>query len=124
MAGRGTDIKLGAGVVKCQVCGIRSAEPAFGQLAEKEDLEQDQVKALGCYVDPPAVCRSSAPSGTSRGASTASSADAPAARAIRARSQFFLSLEDDLMRLFGTDRIARVMDRLGAEEGEVITHPW
>ncbi|HEX9936560.1 MAG TPA: SEC-C metal-binding domain-containing protein, partial [Longimicrobium sp.] len=39
-------------------------------------------------------------------------------------SQFFLSLEDDLMRLFGSDRIAGIMDRLGAQEGEVITHPW
>ena len=38
-------------------------------------------------------------------------------------SQFFLSLEDDLMRLFGSDRIARLMDRLGAKEGEVLTHP-
>jgi preprotein translocase subunit SecA len=38
-------------------------------------------------------------------------------------SQFFLSLEDDLMRLFGSDRIAGVMDRMGVEEGEVITHP-
>jgi len=38
-------------------------------------------------------------------------------------SQFFLSLEDDLMRLFGSDRIAGVMDKLGVEEGEVITHP-
>ncbi|MFH1699741.1 MAG: preprotein translocase subunit SecA [Candidatus Zixiibacteriota bacterium] len=37
-------------------------------------------------------------------------------------SQFFLSLEDDLMRLFGSDRIAGIMDRLGVEEGEVITH--
>ena len=37
-------------------------------------------------------------------------------------SIFFLSLEDDLMRLFGSDRIAKVMDRLGLEEGEVITH--
>ena len=37
-------------------------------------------------------------------------------------SRFFLSLEDDLMRLFGSDRIARVMDRLGAEDGEVIQH--
>ncbi|MBX3147126.1 MAG: preprotein translocase subunit SecA [Gemmatimonadales bacterium] len=36
-------------------------------------------------------------------------------------SVFFLSLEDDLMRLFGTDRIARYMDKTGAEEGEVIT---
>ncbi|KAB2881392.1 preprotein translocase subunit SecA [bacterium] len=39
-------------------------------------------------------------------------------------SVFFISLEDDLMRLFGSDRIARVMDRLGAEEGEVISHRW
>ncbi|MFC1584961.1 preprotein translocase subunit SecA [Fibrobacterota bacterium] len=38
-------------------------------------------------------------------------------------SQFYLSLEDDLMRIFGSDRIARIMDKLGAEEGEVITHP-
>src|SRR5207248_10194276 len=37
-------------------------------------------------------------------------------------SQYFLSLEDDLMRLFGSDRIARLMDRMGAEEGEMLTH--
>src|SRR5690606_28010847 len=37
--------------------------------------------------------------------------------------QFFLSLEDDLMRLFGSDRIARLMDRMGAQDGEVLTHP-
>jgi preprotein translocase subunit SecA len=37
-------------------------------------------------------------------------------------SQFFVSLEDDLMRLFGSDRIARMMDRMGIEEGEVIQH--
>ncbi len=38
-------------------------------------------------------------------------------------SKFFLSLDDDLMRIFGSERIASVMDRLGAEEGEVLTHP-
>lgn len=37
-------------------------------------------------------------------------------------SIFFLSLEDDLMRLFATDRVASIMQRLGAEEGDVITH--
>src|SRR5210317_2171157 len=37
-------------------------------------------------------------------------------------SQFYVSLEDDLMRLFGSDRISGVMDRLGLEEGEVIQH--
>jgi preprotein translocase subunit SecA len=38
-------------------------------------------------------------------------------------SKFFLSLDDDLMRIFGSERIAAIFDRLGAEEGEVITHP-
>jgi len=38
-------------------------------------------------------------------------------------STFFISLEDDLMRLFGSERIAAVMDRLGHQEGEVIQHP-
>jgi preprotein translocase subunit SecA len=37
-------------------------------------------------------------------------------------SQFFVSLEDDLMRLFGSDRIAKLMDRMGLKEGEVIQH--
>ena len=37
-------------------------------------------------------------------------------------SMFYLSLEDDLMRLFGSDRIARIMERMGLKEGEVITH--
>ncbi len=39
-------------------------------------------------------------------------------------SQFFVSLEDDLMQLFGSDRVASVMDRLNFEEGEVIQHSW
>ncbi len=39
-------------------------------------------------------------------------------------TQFFVSLEDDLMRLFGSERVANVMDRLKFEEGEVIQHPW
>src|SRR6201993_4956850 len=39
-------------------------------------------------------------------------------------SRFYLSLEDDLMRIFGADRIQGIMGRLGMEEGESITHPW
>jgi preprotein translocase subunit SecA len=39
-------------------------------------------------------------------------------------SQFYVSLEDDLMQLFGSDRVAKVMERLKFEEGEVITHSW
>ena len=39
-------------------------------------------------------------------------------------SQFFISLEDDLMRIFGSDRISRIMDRLKMDENEPIFHPW
>ena len=53
----------------------------------------------------------SAPSATSRAASTTSCAAAPAARATPARARFFLSLEDDLMRLFATGAVSWVMDR-------------
>ena len=39
-------------------------------------------------------------------------------------SRFYVALEDDLMRLFGSDKLVGVMDRLGLEEGQVIEHPW
>ncbi|QQR82045.1 MAG: hypothetical protein IPJ69_09900 [Deltaproteobacteria bacterium] len=39
-------------------------------------------------------------------------------------SHFFLSLEDDLLRIFGSERISAMMDRLGIEENEPIIHPW
>jgi preprotein translocase subunit SecA len=125
MAGRGTDIKLGPGVKQCQVCGIRArGEPAFGQTVEAADLTAERIKALNCNDDPPCGL---VIVGTERHESRRID------RQLRGRSGrqgdpgqsvFFLSLEDDLMRLFGSDRIARWMDRGGAEEGEVITHPW
>jgi preprotein translocase subunit SecA len=124
MAGRGTDIKLGPGVKKCQVCGIKSREAPFGQRIEPPDLTAEQIKELKCNEDPPCGL---VIIGTER--HEARRID----RQLRGRSGrqgdpgqsiFFLSLEDDLMRLFGSDRIARIMDRTGAEEGEVITHPW
>ena len=125
MAGRGTDIKLGPGVKKCQVCGIRArGEQAFGQVHEQADLTPDKIKELGCNDDPPCGL---VIVGTERHESRRID------RQLRGRSGrqgdpgqsvFFLSLEDDLMRLFGSERIARWMDRTGAEEGEVITHPW
>ncbi len=40
------------------------------------------------------------------------------------RSKFFLSLEDDLMRIFGSDRLDTMLKRLGLQENEAITHPW
>jgi preprotein translocase subunit SecA len=125
MAGRGTDIKLGPGVKKCQVCGISArGEAAFGQVIEQPDLTPARIKELECNDDPPCGL---VIIGTER--HEARRID----RQLRGRSGrqgdpgqsvFFLSLEDDLMRLFGSDRIARWMDRTGAEEGEVITHPW
>ncbi|MEX2156318.1 MAG: preprotein translocase subunit SecA [Gemmatimonadales bacterium] len=124
MAGRGTDIKLGPGVKKCQVCGIKAREAPFGQLVEKADLTAEQIKELKCNEDPPCGL---VIIGTER--HEARRID----RQLRGRSGrqgdpgqsvFYMSLEDDLMRLFGSDRIARIMDRTGAEEGEVITHPW
>src|SRR5512147_1998077 len=124
-AGRGTDIKLGPGVKQCQVCGIRArGEPAFGQAIEHADLTAERIKELNCNDDPPCGL---VIVGTER--HEARRID----RQLRGRSGrqgdpggsvFYLSLEDDLMRLFGSDRIARWMDRGGAEEGEVITHPW
>ena len=57
-------------------------------------------------------------------ASTTSCAAAPAARAIPVASRFFLSLEDDLMRIFGSERMGGMLGRLGLKEGEAIVHPW
>ncbi len=124
MAGRGTDIKLGPGVKQCQVCGITAHQAPFGQQIERPDLTPDEIKQRGCNDDPPCGL---VIVGTER--HEARRID----RQLRGRSGrqgdpgqsvFFLSLEDDLMRLFGSDRIARWMDRTGAEENEVITHPW
>jgi preprotein translocase subunit SecA len=122
MAGRGTDIKLGQGVTQCRVCGIRAKAAPYGQAIEAPDLPWSEVQARACMTDPPCGLQIM---GTER--HEARRID----RQLRGRSGrqgdpgasiFFLSLEDDLMRLFGSDRIAGMMDRLGAEEGEVITH--
>jgi preprotein translocase subunit SecA len=118
MAGRGTDIKLGPGVVKapegrqCALCpNPKDDRPLCPHLAE-----------YGCREDVPCGLHII---GTER--HEARRID----RQLRGRSgrqgdpgssRFFISLEDDLMRLFGSDRIAAIMDRLGAEEGEVIEH--
>ena len=123
MAGRGTDIKLGMNVKKCSICGIKARLAPFGQVLEEPDLSDQEMKKLGCNEDPPCGL---VVIGTERHDSRRID------RQLRGRSGrqgdpgnsvFFLSLEDDLMRLFGSERIAKVMDRTGAEEGEVITHP-
>ncbi len=115
MAGRGTDIKLGAGVVKHPHCALL-AKPGEG-----DDL-CPLIDDLKCLDGVPCGLHIM---GTER--HEARRID----RQLRGRSgrqgdpgssRFYLSLEDDLMRLFGSDRIAGIMDRLGLEEGEVIEH--
>ncbi len=115
MAGRGTDIKLGPGVVKSPNC--RLVQPPG------TDNDCPNFKELNCYEEVPCGLHII---GTER--HEARRID----RQLRGRSgrqgdpgssRFFLCLEDDLMRLFGSDRIAGVMDKLGAGEGEVIQHP-
>jgi preprotein translocase subunit SecA len=125
MAGRGTDIKLGAGVTDARTIrwlkekGIDPVTVAnVPDPARTVDLarakDDDIVDEGGLHII-----------GSERHESRRID------RQLRGRAgrqgdpgatQFFLSLEDDLMRLFNSDRIAGIMERLGAEEGEVITH--
>ena len=105
MAGRGTDIKLGEGVTV--------SKPSVVKDPENKPIEVTECGGLHII-------------GSERHESRRID------RQLRGRagrqgdpgsSQFFLSLEDDLMRLFGSDRIAKLMDRMGAQEGEMLTHP-
>jgi len=104
MAGRGTDIKLGPGVTE--------SKPSKRKNAENEIV--DVVECGGLHIIGSERHESRRIDRQLRG--RAGRQGDPGA------SQFFLSLEDDLMRLFGSDRIARLMDRMGAEEGEMLTH--
>jgi preprotein translocase subunit SecA len=127
MAGRGTDIKLGAGVTEPRtVAWARARGLDLAELsrvpdpAEVVDLTQQPDSHLiemgGLHIIGSERHESRRIDRQLRG--RAGRQGDPGA------SQFFLALEDDLMRLFGSERIAAIMDRLGAEEGEVITHPW
>jgi preprotein translocase subunit SecA len=115
MAGRGTDIKLGSGVVKCDKCCILCDDDCSKCTQRKRREECLAQTDCGLHII-----------GTERHESRRID------RQLRGRSgrqgdpgssRFYLSLEDDLMRLFGSDRIAGVMSRLGVQEGEVIQHP-
>ncbi|NIM19787.1 MAG: preprotein translocase subunit SecA [Candidatus Latescibacteria bacterium] len=115
MAGRGTDIKLAPEVVQCETCGIGSGQTSWNS-------KNGTVNTLECEKDVPCGLHIV---GTER--HEARRID----RQLRGRSgrqgdpgasQFFLCLEDDLMRLFGSERVSGVMDRLGIQDGEVITH--
>lgn len=116
MAGRGTDIKLGKGVVQCQKCCINCYDNC-------EECSKEQ-KLKECKNDVPCGLHII---GTERHESRRID------RQLRGRSgrqgdpgasRFFLSLEDDLMRLFGSDRLTNVLAKVGFKEGEEIKHPW
>ncbi len=116
MAGRGTDIKLGEGVVYLGRDVITSSLTLDSRVDGKTLRETLIEKPCGLHVI-----------GSERHESRRID------RQLRGRcarqgdpgsSRFYVSLEDDLMRLFGSDRVANIMGRLGLEEGEVLEHPW
>jgi preprotein translocase subunit SecA len=116
MAGRGTDIKLGASVVWLDRQVVMSQASLNDKVGEKTMREALTEKPCGLHVI-----------GSER--HEARRID----RQLRGRcarqgdpgsSRFYVSLEDDLMRLFGSDRIAGVMSRLGLEEGQQLEHRW
>ena len=118
MAGRGTDIKLEKGVVRCERCCIMCETPNDCNNCPNERMRKDCVDDVPCGLHI---------IGTERHESRRID------RQLRGRSgrqgdpgasRFFISLEDDLMRLFAPERITSVMDKLGVEDGEVITHPF
>ena len=123
MAGRGTDIKLGPGVVKCkdQCCLTCEIEKTKGCSA-CPDSEKKGNKMTECKDDIPCGLHII---GTERHDSRRID------RQLRGRcarqgdpgsSRFYLSLEDDLLRIFGAERISSIMERLEMEEGESIEH--
>jgi preprotein translocase subunit SecA len=122
MAGRGTDIKLGPGVKEPRTLGVAAAGSADLSSADdpatragpRRAARRLRVRTGGLHIIGSERHESRRIDRQLRG--RAGRQGDPGA------SQFFLSLEDDLMRLFGSERIAGVMDRMGAEEGEVITH--
>ena len=104
MAGRGTDIKLGSGVT----------EPKPSKITDLDGKDANIMESGGLHIIGSERHESRRIDRQLRGRS--------GRQGDPGASQFFLSLEDDLMRLFGSDRIAKLMDRLGAQEGEVLTH--
>src|SRR5512141_554550 len=104
MAGRGTDIKLGPGVT----------DPKPSKVKDPDGKEINIMEMGGLHIIGSERHESRRIDRQLRGRS--------GRQGDPGASQFFLSLEDDLMRLFGSERIAGLMDRLGAQEGEVLTH--
>jgi len=123
MAGRGTDIKLGGNVemrLKRELAGI--TDPAERERraaairAEVEEAQKIARAAGGLFVIGTERHESRRIDNQLRGRS--------GRQGDPGASRFFLSLEDDLMRIFGSDRMGGLLQKLGLREGEAITHPW
>jgi preprotein translocase subunit SecA len=122
MAGRGTDIQLG-GNVEMQVMEALAADPnahpdELRARIEAEHAEEKQkvLGAGGLYVLASERHESRRIDNQLRGRS--------GRQGDPGRSSFYLSLEDDLMRIFGSERLDKVLSSLGMKEGEAIIHPW
>ncbi|MFL2831468.1 MAG: preprotein translocase subunit SecA [Candidatus Puniceispirillaceae bacterium] len=122
MAGRGTDIQLGGNL---DMRTANEATDSEGQVnavkssAIASEIDALKVKALaegGLYVVGTERHESRRIDNQLRGR-TGRQGDPGA-------SKFFLSLEDDLMRIFGSEKLDGMLQKLGLEEGEAITHPW
>ena len=123
MAGRGTDIKLGGNfeMRMAEETPEDSAPDAVEALAAKikAEIEVAQGKALeagGLYVIGTERHESRRIDNQLRGRS--------GRQGDPGASKFFLSLEDDLMRIFGSNRMDSVLQRFGLKDGEAIVHPW
>jgi len=122
MAGRGTDIKLG-GNVEFKVMEAIAADPdrhpdeIRAEIEAQHAADEEAVKAAGgLFVLATERHESRRIDNQLRGRS--------GRQGDPGRSSFFLSLEDDLMRIFGSERLDSVLNRLGMKEGEAIAHPW
>ncbi|WP_151719110.1 preprotein translocase subunit SecA [Gemmobacter serpentinus] len=122
MAGRGTDIQLG-GNVEMKVLAAITADPHLHPdevrariEAEHADEKKKVLEAGGLFVLGTERHESRRIDNQLRGRS--------GRQGDPGRSSFFLSLEDDLMRIFGSERLESVLSKLGMKEGEAIVHPW
>jgi len=122
MAGRGTDIKLGgnADMLARQETGASEGEAFEAALARHEAevaaYRPIVVAAGGLFVIGTERHESRRIDNQLRGRS--------GRQGDPGASRFFLSLEDDLMRIFGSDRMGGMLQKLGLKEGEAITHSW
>ncbi|SMY07114.1 preprotein translocase subunit SecA [Flavimaricola marinus] len=122
MAGRGTDIQLG-GNVEMKVLEALAADPEADPEEVRAKIEAEHAEdkktvlaAGGLYVLATERHESRRIDNQLRGRS--------GRQGDPGRSSFFLSLEDDLMRIFGSERLDKVLSTLGMKEGEAIVHPW